>query len=179
MDRKGYTGFWSSPMKWPVALGFTLLVVCGACERQVKPANGRTPTPPNPPTAPTATTKSQDQTPDLEQHPLALYEGGRRSATTDLKNVPIELDGTVKKYFQSTPAAAKQPPDGFAATVNHFCPVSPKHALGEFTAIEHTVQFEGQTVGFCCDDCPEAWKEMTDVEKRTALKAALEKKADK
>jgi hypothetical protein len=51
-----------------------------------------------------------------------------------------------------------------------------KNALRPFTAVEHTVEFEGTTIGFCCDDCPEAWKVLSDDERRAAIKAVLSKK---
>ncbi|MBY0308213.1 MAG: hypothetical protein K2Q09_05685 [Phycisphaerales bacterium] len=65
--------------------------------------------------------------------------------------------------------SAPRAPDGFAATVNERCPVMPRHVLGAYTAVEHTAVFEGQTVGFCCDDCPETWKVMSDAERLAAL----------
>lgn len=36
-----------------------------------------------------------------------------------------------------------------------------------------TVTYKGQTIGFCCEDCVEAWNEMTEAEKDKAYKAIL------
>ncbi|MFT3685145.1 MAG: hypothetical protein QM783_09515 [Phycisphaerales bacterium] len=121
--------------------------------------------------------------PDLDPHPLSLYDDPMRSALRQLAEAHAISEtlnqriGALELELEALKGpAAEEAPSGFAATVNHYCPVMKKNVLGKFTATEHTVQFEGKTVGFCCDDCPETWKEMTEVEKRAALKAVLEKK---
>ena len=156
-------------MKWLVGLGLACVVVGASCERQVKPAA----TPSLPPTKPPVSTASKDQTPELNEHPRALYN---QPPAATAAVVPVEYKDTVRTYFDTVKTAGEQPPDGFSATINRYCPITPKHALGKFTANEHTVQFGGRTVGFCCDDCPEAWKAMSDDERWAALKVVFEKK---
>lgn len=66
--------------------------------------------------------------------------------------------------------------DGFAATVNRFCPVMQKARLSATTMVELTTEFEGETIGFCCDDCRDAWESMDDNERRDRLKTVLARK---
>lgn len=65
------------------------------------------------------------------------------------------------------------------ASVNSICPIS-----GEKVDGEHTVEFQGKTVGMCCGDCKAAWDKLTDEQKSYKLAhldeiaAAAEKTAD-
>jgi hypothetical protein len=36
-----------------------------------------------------------------------------------------------------------------------------------------TRQFEGKTVGFCCEMCPPAWDKLSDADKAKKLQAAM------
>jgi len=51
--------------------------------------------------------------------------------------------------------------------VNDKCPISKK----EVDKDAGVVVFEGKTVGFCCPQCPKAWLELSDEEKREKLEA--------
>jgi hypothetical protein len=51
------------------------------------------------------------------------------------------------------------------AIVNARCPVMTEDPVDPAFVLE----WRGQRVGFCCEDCPEVWEEMTDAEKDAAL----------
>jgi len=51
--------------------------------------------------------------------------------------------------------------------VNKNCPVS-----GRAASSEHTTQYKGQTVGFCCGGCPERFNKMSDAEKTAKVNEA-------
>lgn len=92
---------------------------------------------------------------------------------------PQARDGppaTAQPIVSSESPSQAAPPAGFSATVNRYCPVMQKNQLGTYTMTEHTAQFDGKTVGFCCDDCPEAWQVMTDEQRRASLEAVQAKK---
>lgn len=54
-----------------------------------------------------------------------------------------------------------------AGPVNTKCPVS-----GKPVDTAHTVSYKGQTVGFCCGNCPTKWEAMKDADKDAKLAAA-------
>lgn len=58
-----------------------------------------------------------------------------------------------------------------AKPVNAVCPVG-GHAVD---ATATTVEYKGQAVGFCCDDCAPKWAAMTDAQKDKALAKAMAK----
>lgn len=43
---------------------------------------------------------------------------------------------------------------------NAKCPI-----MGGKPAAELTAQYEGKTIGFCCEGCPEKWAELSDQQK--------------
>lgn len=151
-------------MKMRMAAALTLMVVCGACEKQVKPGEA-------------ASDRTASSTADQQAASKLDFE--RRLAMRDPPH-PLspqsDADKRLLRDFEALHPGVLAAPDGFKKTVNHSCPIMQKHALGQFTMAEHTVEFEGQTVGFCCDDCPETWKLMSDDERRAALKAVTGKK---
>ena len=55
-------------------------------------------------------------------------------------------------------------PHGGAVPVNQICPVT-----NDAVDPQLTTSFEGQTVGFCCSDCPSEWEQMSTEQKRAAL----------
>ena len=140
------------------------ILLLTACERSVKPAAESA----TRPAAPTARRESIDQTPELETHPLAV---NHQVDNPTYEPLNIELKNgqpLLKHYFN-----AIEP--GFAATVNRWCPVMQKMKLNASTAVEHTTEFEGQIVGFCCEDCRDAWASMDDAERRERLKTVMAK----
>ncbi|MCA9263489.1 MAG: hypothetical protein KDA60_06550 [Planctomycetales bacterium] len=70
--------------------------------------------------------------------------------------------------------ASTDSPDGgedpttVVATVNEYCPIMG----GKVTKEGGTVQWQGQTIGFCCDSCDEEWQALSDEEKAEKLAAA-------
>ena len=54
-----------------------------------------------------------------------------------------------------------------AAPVNAKCPMS-----GKPVDNTHTVSYKGQTVGFCCGNCPSSWAKLSDADKDAKLAAA-------
>ncbi len=54
-----------------------------------------------------------------------------------------------------------------ATPVNAKCPIS-----GKPVDNTKTVSYKGQTVGFCCGNCPNSWAKLSDAEKDTKLAAA-------
>ncbi len=54
--------------------------------------------------------------------------------------------------------------DPVDATPVHFanekCPI-----MGGKPTAELTVEYDGKTIGFCCDGCPEKWAELSDEQK--------------
>ena len=57
--------------------------------------------------------------------------------------------------------------------VNTICPIMGN----EVDPDAATVEFKGQTVGFCCEGCDEKWNKLSDEEKEQEL-AEAKKKAD-
>ncbi len=55
--------------------------------------------------------------------------------------------------------------------VNKFCPIM----LGKVSDKANTVVWKDKVIGFCCNGCDKKWTALTDAEKETKLKAALEK----
>lgn len=165
-------------MKYFSACWLLLVFVLTACERSVKPTGAGA----LKPTAAIAKRESIDQTSELETHPRAL-EFTRASEDHELEFLIARdeesIDTLIKrfysKYNDASPSAPKAP-DGFTATANRWCPIMQKMKLNASTAVEHTVEFEGRVVGFCCEDCRDAWASMDDTERRERLKAVLAKK---
>ena len=48
------------------------------------------------------------------------------------------------------------------AAINASCPIMPDHAV---SADGGTVEYKGDTIGFCCEGCIDGWNEMSDDEK--------------
>lgn len=65
------------------------------------------------------------------------------------------------------------------AVVNAYCPIAGAHAIGKnkVTSASLTRTFKGQSVGFCCDNCPPVWDTMTDVQRQRALDAVMAKES--
>ena len=55
-------------------------------------------------------------------------------------------------------------------TINEHCPIMG----GDVTAEGGTVEWNGETVGFCCDGCSEKWQALSEEEKKAALAKAEE-----
>lgn len=147
-----------------------LMAVMAGCEKGVKPAGA-----PSPKAAAAVKKETSDQTPELDGHPRALYDHGGREAerlyalSEKLRQQNLEM----QQPILSPKPIAK---DGFIQTANHLCPVMQKMKLNETTAVEHTVEFEGKVIGFCCEDCLDAWASMSDDERRDRVKTVMGKK---
>ena len=74
------------------------------------------------------------------------------------------LGGCASQQTTSTPASTGK-------SVNANCPISGKPVSGT-----NTVSYKGQTVGFCCGNCPNAWAKLSDSEKDAKLAAMTPKK---
>jgi hypothetical protein len=73
-------------------------------------------------------------------------------------------------HDHSTPVAAD--PNTLAVkVVNAKCPIQGE-TLGQVPQ-SLTRQFQGKTVGFCCDMCPPVWDKLSDEEKASKLQAAM------
>lgn len=61
--------------------------------------------------------------------------------------------------------------------VNTRCPIAPDDEVGDGGLVdaELTRVYKGQTVGFCCPNCPPLWDKMSDAKKDAALKNAASK----
>ena len=57
---------------------------------------------------------------------------------------------------------------GAATPVNENCPIMG----GKVTPEGGTVEWNGKTIGFCCDGCDEKWAELSEEEKAEALAEA-------
>lgn len=58
------------------------------------------------------------------------------------------------------------------AVVNSRCPVMREHELPAMRVRAHKVRWlDGRAVGFCCEECLDAWASMSDAERREAVKA--------
>lgn len=60
---------------------------------------------------------------------------------------------------------------GTVTSVNHYCALMADHPVNP----KVTTQWNGQTVGFCCEDCIAGWAELTEQQKADALKVAVAK----
>jgi hypothetical protein len=72
----------------------------------------------------------------------------------------VALAGCSNNKTDTTTSAAATP-------VNAKCPVS-----GKAVDNTKTVSYKGQTVGFCCGNCPSSWAKLSDAEKDAKLAAA-------
>ncbi len=72
--------------------------------------------------------------------------------------------GCSKKESESASAGDEASTVVAKASVNSICPIS-----GEAVDGEHTVEFQGQTVGLCCEDCQAEWDKLTDEKKAYKL----------
>ncbi len=61
-----------------------------------------------------------------------------------------------------------------ATPVNENCPIME----GKVTPEGGTVQWNGKTIGFCCEGCDEKWAELSEEEKAEALAEANARPAD-
>jgi len=59
------------------------------------------------------------------------------------------------------------------AVVNSTCPMMGTRLDKEKVPASLTREFQGQTVGFCCPNCPTTWDELTDAEKAEKLQGAM------
>ncbi|MDO8349229.1 MAG: hypothetical protein Q7T30_03260 [Planctomycetota bacterium] len=55
--------------------------------------------------------------------------------------------------------------------MNTACPVS-----GEPASADHTVDYRGMKLGFCCDKCITKWNGMDEASQKTAFDASMTKK---
>ncbi|MFN3159196.1 MAG: hypothetical protein ACE37I_07765 [Rubinisphaera brasiliensis] len=74
---------------------------------------------------------------------------------------PVAVSPTEHAAEQSHAAAA-------ASTVNEYCPIMG----GKVTEAGGTVDWNGKTIGFCCDGCDEKWEALSEEEKAEKLAAA-------
>ncbi len=65
-------------------------------------------------------------------------------------------------------AAVDPAAESLSPTVNTHCPIMG----GEVTPEGGTVEWNGQTVGFCCSDCIAKFEALSDEEKQAALEKA-------
>jgi len=76
---------------------------------------------------------------------------------------------------QSTPTTtaeiANQPTSATTVAVNEYCPIMG----GKVASKGGTVEWDGKTIGFCCDGCDEKWQALSDGEKSEKLAAAQAK----
>lgn len=80
--------------------------------------------------------------------------------------VLLSLLGLVVGCTQST--ATPSPEATAVTTVNQHCPIMG----GEVTPEGGTTQWNGQTIGFCCDGCDSKWEALSDKEKGEKLASA-------
>ena len=73
-----------------------------------------------------------------------------------------------------TGCTSSTPTEPVAAPVNANCPIMG----GKVTEDGGRVDWNGQTVGFCCPECIPEWNELTDEEKATKLAGADNSNAD-
>ena len=66
-----------------------------------------------------------------------------------------------------TASTAKTTAASTTTPVNAKCPMS-----GKPVDNTHTVAYKGQTVGFCCGNCPASWAKLSDADKDAKLAAA-------
>ncbi|WP_404307032.1 hypothetical protein [Neorhodopirellula lusitana] len=83
------------------------------------------------------------------------------SSTAGLLLVFAALTGCSKSVDTTVPPAA---PEAVEATrvsfANAECPI-----MGGKPSAELTTEYDGKTIGFCCDGCPEKWASLSDEDK--------------
>ena len=105
---------------------------------------------------------------DLTAAEGAVKAGEKDKALKELGEVREFLEGlskTVKPLAAPAPAA----PPAAGAAVNDRCPIMGGTIDPAKVPADLTRQFKGQTVGFCCGDCPLAWDKLSDAEKEAKL----------
>ena len=58
--------------------------------------------------------------------------------------------------------------DGVKAAINSVCPMS-----GEAVSMDCCVEYDGNTIAFCCEECMTKFNEMSDEEKQEEVKRIL------
>jgi hypothetical protein len=78
------------------------------------------------------------------------------------------------------PVAEETLPDGYVRVSNRLCPILTDHAIRKGRVLrELSAEHKGQTIGFCCEDCVDAWKAMSDDERDEAIKQAAKLASDR
>lgn len=64
-----------------------------------------------------------------------------------------------------------------AQAVNNTCPIMGTAINPAKVPADQTRPFKGQTVGFCCMNCPPVWDKLSDAQKQAKLDAVLKPSA--
>jgi hypothetical protein len=90
----------------------------------------------------------------------------------------VQAHGEHDEHGEHAPPPADAPR---LAVVNAYCPIAGDHPVGENkrTTEDLTRMWRGQRVGFCCDQCPMWWDDMSDAERESALGAAMKLEQEK
>jgi hypothetical protein len=73
------------------------------------------------------------------------------------------------------PADGAEPPviadaNGRVKVRNNRCPVMPEHTIkNRYPFADNVVAYKGKFIGFCCTECVESWKTMSEAERDEAL----------
>ena len=85
-----------------------------------------------------------------------------------------QADEATQPATESTAAVEQTAEPVMVSLANESCPIMGGKAK---TTEDLTREFNGQTVGFCCDGCPQKWDKLSDDEKSAKL-AEVQKKVD-
>lgn len=95
----------------------------------------------------------------------ALASGDAKTAAAELEKAQKALASIKEGLDKCTvaPAAAS------VKVVNAQCPIMGTVLAKDKVPADLTREYKGQTVGFCCGGCPEAWDKLTDADKAAKL----------
>ncbi|MBN1846883.1 MAG: hypothetical protein JW810_14450 [Sedimentisphaerales bacterium] len=99
----------------------------------------------------------------IQQAQLAIQAGNQAEALKYLGQAKASLLAA-----QLTLASHVQP-----TYINASCPMMGSRIDPEKVTPDLTRQFNGQSVGFCCAGCPQAWDKLSPAEKEAKLKKVL------
>jgi hypothetical protein len=82
--------------------------------------------------------------------------------------LPLALSACASHSPSSSAAATASPSASTQTAINNVCPMT-----GEPLDPAVTVAYKGQPVGFCCSECVEDWRKLTDDQRDARLKKSM------
>ena len=102
---------------------------------------------------------------DLKAARKAIKQDRTKEASKKLDKVIGQMERCQKMMMKHSSKAMGKP-------VNTRCPITGKKVDPEDIQGNRTRKYQGKTVGFCCQGCPQQWDNLSDEEKAKKLQEA-------